>query len=83
MGTKVQRLSILISVCVLYQTLPSRIPEHGDFVNRPFAVNRSSLRYGPLKLLLQFHVRKACIRILVAGKNYKRNLRKPLWQNTT
>jgi len=77
MRTEVQRLSVLISVCVLCQTLPSRVPEHGDFVNRPFAVNRSSLRYGPFELLLQFHVRKACMRILVAGKNYKCNLRKP------
>jgi len=58
-------------------TLPSRVPEHGDFVNRPSAANRSSLRYGPFELLLQFHVRKARVRILIAGKNYKCNLRKP------
>jgi len=53
----------------------SQVCEYGDLLNRPSAVNRSILCYGPLELLLQFHVRKACVCVLVAGKDHKRNLR--------
>jgi hypothetical protein len=51
----------------------SRGFEYGDFLNRPFAVNRSSFRYGSLELLLQFVVRTTCVRILVTCKNYEGN----------